>query len=150
MDNKTNDIHWLIGIIEGEGCFNLSLKKKKGKSARAYHPRIQITNTNLTMIEECKRILSENGLSCYFYCNLPVNKKPYYRLEVAGFKRVKRFYGVFLPFFRSRKEQVVKLLEYVDLRLSKYPHAPISDEEHTIAKELYILNGKNPNSNFHL
>jgi hypothetical protein len=140
QQERLEDINWLVGIIEGEGCFSLLKKQKYGKLKKAYWPRIQITNTNLIMIRECKRILSYLGIATYFYTQLPKSGKPYYRLEVGGLKRVKRFLDIFLRYFRCRKARLEILNEYILLRLSKHSHAPITEEEHTIANKLFELN----------
>lgn len=149
IDNQLErscDIHWLIGIIEGEGCFTLNTKPLYGKLKKSYFPTIQITNTNIGMIKEIKRILSNCNIGCYFHSYLPLAKKPYYRIEIGGIKRVKKFFDIFGDSFRCRTEQAMKLKEYVELRLSKPPHSPITEKEHKIAEELYVLNGSHKNN----
>ncbi len=85
LEKLSFDIGWLIGIIDGEGCF--CLDQKRNPSLKFY-PRIQITNTNLLIIQKAKRILSDAGLTCYSYTRIPKVGKTYFRLEVVGLKRV--------------------------------------------------------------
>ncbi len=146
QERMMNDLHWLVGIIEGEGCFSLNVKQRYGKITKAYFPTVQITNTNMKMIIEIKRILSQIGLTYYFHACLPKNGNPYYRIEIAGAKRVKRFLDLIFPLFRCRYQQAKLLLDYVNLRLHKSNHAPIGEEEHNLANNLYELNGKHKNS----
>lgn len=150
LDNQqerlTNDLHWLAGIIEGEGCFTLSVKNRYGKHNRAYFPMIQITNTNMGMIVKIKAILSEIGIAYYFYAQLPKKGNPYFRVEIGGLKRVKRFLDLMIPCFRCRSEQAKTLLEYSNLRLGKDTNSPLGQQEDCIAMKLYDLNGKHKNS----
>lgn len=146
QERTMNDLNWLVGIIEGEGCFTLSVKQRYGKINRAYFPMIQITNTNVEMMVKLKEIFTNLNLVYYFYAQLPKTGIPYYRLEVGGIKRIKRFLDLTLPLFRCRYQQAGALLEYVNMRLNKANNAPIGQEEHDIAKRLYELNGKHKNS----
>jgi len=150
LDNQqerlTNDLHWLAGIIEGEGCFTLSVKNRYGKHNRAYFPMIQITNTNTDMIVKIKEILSEIRIAYYFYAQLPKKGNPYFRVEIGGLKRVKRFLDLMIPCFRCRNKQARVLLEYSNLRLSKATNYPLGQQEDDIANKLYELNGKHKNS----
>jgi len=147
QERMMNDLNWLIGIIEGEGCFTLGIKRRKyPKKNKAYFPQIQITNTNIKMITEIRKIISAIGLPYYFYCQLPKNGAPYYRIEIPGLKRVKKFLDLTIDLFRCRGDQAKLLLDYVNLRLRKPVNTPLGEEEDAIARQLYILNGKHKNS----
>jgi len=151
LDNQPertmNDLNWLVGIVEGgENCFSLSIKQRYGKIHRAYFPVIQIANTNIEMMIKLRKILSDINLTYYFYAQMPKTGLPYYRLEVGGIKRIKRFLNLTLPLFRCKYQQANLLLEYANMRLSKSNNAPIGQEEHDIAQKIYKLNGKSKNS----
>jgi hypothetical protein len=49
MPLKKGAIHYLAGIIDGEGCFNI------GKCRTSYIPRILVVNTNKKLIKWLKR-----------------------------------------------------------------------------------------------
>ncbi len=143
MDNQLErtlfDIGWLVGIIDGEGCFALS-KKRMSNGTHSYAPTIQITNTNLAIMEKAQRIIKDHGLSCYFYSRIPKMGRTYFRIEITGFKRIKRFIDQFGHLFECRKGQIGCLKEYVDLRLSKQSHSPLTSREHGIAERLSEMN----------
>lgn len=141
LERQSFDLGWLIGIIDGEGCFTLSSVRKTPKGmATAYHPRIQITNTNIRIIEKAKGVLSTLGLTCYIYTRFPKIGRPYYRLEIAGLKRVKKLMDEVGHLFECRSSQAELLRQYVEVRLSKRPCSPMTDDEHSIALALADLN----------
>jgi len=150
LDNQqerlASDVHWLIGIIEGEGCFTLSVKNKYGKTKRAYFPMIQITNSDVKMIAKIRDIFSKLGIAYYFYAQVTKQEIPYFTVEIGGIKRIKKFLELTLPLYRCRGRQAEALLEYVNLRLNKSNNAPIGQQEHDVAEKLYNLNGKHKNS----
>jgi len=132
------DIGWFVGIIDGEGCFALS--RKGGDKHQYFFPIIQITNMNINVINKCIEILRNAGLSYYFYGCLTKLGKPYYRVEVAGIKRCKRFFGIFGEYLTCRRTQARLLESFIDSRLSKTSHSPITEEEIGIAKKLSEIN----------
>jgi uncharacterized protein (DUF2384 family) len=141
LERRSFDIGWLVGIIDGEGCFTLA-RKLTSKGGFAYFPVIQITNTNTAIIQKADAIIKDSGLACMVYSKQPKRGKPFQRLEVRGLKRVQRFMELFGDLFECRKAQCALLREYVALRLSKQSHAPITSEEHGIAERLRGLNSR--------
>lgn len=141
MDNQQErlfNIGWLVGIIDGEGCF--TLRKKKYSKGHSFFPTIQITNTNIKIIQKVKNILTDEGFTYYFYSRFNGKNKPYYRIEISGLKRVKKFLDSSLHLFECRQKQANKLYQYVNLRLSKQSHSSITSDEIQLAKELSELN----------
>lgn len=141
MDNQQErisefDLGWLIGLIDGEGCFTLKKHDKKGKIA--YSPVITITNTKMKIIEKAGNLIKKLGLSFHLFSNISV--KIYYRIEITGMRRVKRFLDEIINKLECRKDQAEKLYSYVNLRLSKPERSPITEEEHKIANLMYELN----------
>src|SRR5690242_7481128 len=102
LERRAFELGWLVGLIDGEGCFTLT-RKTGSKGTPAYFPTIQITNTNFALIRKADRILKDNGLTTYLYSRMPKVGKPYWRLEVTGLKRVKRFMDVMGDLFDCRQ-----------------------------------------------
>jgi hypothetical protein len=62
------DLAWLAGIIDGEGCLSVDLKKAdNGKSYLM--PKVRIINTDVRMIQKCARIYVELGVVFYYNIN---------------------------------------------------------------------------------
>lgn len=53
------DLHWVAGFLEGEGCFGLN-HPEKGRMA---YPQIQITSTDLDVLEKFRDVVGFGSLS---------------------------------------------------------------------------------------
>lgn len=145
LERRSFDLGWLIGLIDGEGCFTLN-KKRSSAGATYYFPTIQITNTNVLIIQKVLRIVHEMGVGCYNYSRVPKVGKVYHRIEICGLKRVKRFMDEVGDLFECRRSQSDLLRQYVELRLSKDVRAPVGQEERDIAALLTQANEKSTES----
>jgi hypothetical protein len=56
---------WLAGILDGEGCLELTMKKA-GNGKRYLSPKIRIYNTDIRMIEKASMIYEDHNL-VFFY-----------------------------------------------------------------------------------
>lgn len=56
---KQHDFGWLVGILEGEGCFLLATTKGRGKTY--FHPRIDMASTDEDVVQRVAKLL---GTSC--------------------------------------------------------------------------------------
>lgn len=138
QQKRLMDLHWLAGIIEGEGCFTVQRKLNRNKPS--YTPRIQITNTNLLILNKAERIIKENGLTSFFYLQKQKDCRPCYVVIVLGLKRVKRFIDVIDPFIECRRPQMETLQKYIEGRLSKPEKSPLDEQDLALADQLYRLN----------
>ena len=127
MDNQqgtlTNELAWLGGILDGEGCFAIYYRSDTG----GYAGRISIRNTSKTMIDECARILEANGLPRHIRnIGLPpsaarnrvVGKRPMWDLHIDGIRRVGRALDTLLPYIVAKKDQAILLNDFCKYRLS--------------------------------
>lgn len=138
QQKRLTDVGWLAGILEGEGCF--SLQRKINGTKLSLTPLVQITNTNLLIIDKAQRIVKDLGLACQVYVQKQRAARICYRVVVLGMKRVKRFLDVIDPFIECRREQLECLKAYVNLRLSKAPKAPLERDELELLNKLHVLN----------
>jgi len=51
---KTTDLHWLAGILEGEGCFRLSTGGSKNGGGT---PEITLSMTDADIVEKAKALM---------------------------------------------------------------------------------------------
>lgn len=97
------ELAWLAGILDGEGCLELNMKKaKNGK--RYLNPKIRIYNTDIRMIEKVSRIYK--SLNLVFFYTLGNNGK--HRSPLTG-KRWKTQIGICI----ASQGTTRKLLEIV-------------------------------------
>ncbi len=131
------DIGWLIGIIDGEGCF--SLCKRHDRKELSFEPRFQITNTNLEIIDKVQLILTRLNIQYSVQKYKSKSGKIVHNIVIAGLGRLKIFLDVLYPYFDCRLSQANLLKEFVDLRLSKMKE-PYGNDENSIAKLLAEFN----------
>lgn len=137
------EIGWLIGIIDGEGCYTLAKTVRHGDVSLI--PGIKIVNTNLEIVEEIIRILKALGIAHYVYNAWRTkNQKPAKRIEIMGLLRIKKFFDLLFNRMRCRIDQATILREFVELRLSKEQKEPYGNEEHTLYSILRNLNRQGP------
>ena len=137
MDNQRGkaerDLEWLAGIFEGEGCFSLdySSRATQPRSGIQIIPRIILTNTDHSMVDEALRILHSHDVDGFVETKLTQGRKPCYNLTLHGMKRVKRLLELVQPYLRTGNKQAdaQDLREFVESRLSKERKAPYSDRE---------------------
>lgn len=138
QQKRDRDFGWLIGILEGEGCF--TIQSRKNRNSTSYTPLIQITNTNPDIILKAKRILADLKIPCYIYLQKQGHYKLCYRIVTLGIMRVKKLLDTLLPYIECRTDQAGTLMAFVDSRLGKPRGAEISDLESNWIDRLHQLN----------
>lgn len=60
----TSEIHWLAGLLEGEGSFGLRkmVTKRNGHSWTYYRPRLQVSMTDKDIVDRAAKLI---GLTTY-------------------------------------------------------------------------------------
>lgn len=143
MDNQQEslnmDLHWLAGIIDGEGSITLTIRRDGNIS---YRPRIHITNTDESLINECTRIL--DALNLQYYVQRSKAKSTNHRdridIVIIGMKRCLKAILVFEPVLRLKKPQAHVLARYCLDRLKKPKNAPIDDDDINLINMLSEIN----------
>ena len=124
MDNQQErlitsvDRAWLGGIIDGEGNISLHCMLRKGTKPLLY-PRIQVTNNNQELLDECFNILQRAGVGGHFYSVLLHGKRRPKHLQMNGMKRVQSALQALIPYIRVKRRLADLLWEFVNSRLKK-------------------------------
>ena len=58
MRIANKDLHWLAGLLEGEGCFLLATTKACGYTY--YHPRIDLSMTDEDIVKRAAKLLGSS------------------------------------------------------------------------------------------
>jgi len=126
------DKGWIVGIIEGEGCFAICKKRTR------FYPQLCIGNTNGEIMDRLKRIFYKLSIPYWVAKNYQTKgNKSFQRIIIGGPKRLRRFFIIFpIELFEGKYTEAKILEEYVDLRLSKNNNAPHGDEEWLLYYEL--------------
>lgn len=136
---KFDELSWLGGFMDGEGCLNL-LKRYSGTS---YTPKITIVNTNKVLIDKVVEILSCKEIAHFIDIKASTKKwKTRYEVCVSGMLRCKKFLELIQPYLVGKAPQAKILKEFIILRLSKPKNEVYGPEEKTLFKEIKTLNGR--------
>ena len=106
---------WLAGFLEGDGSVMLN-KERLHPSRVIFSPKIQFTNTDALIIEECARILKENNIGFYINAKRTVNGIAF-DLCIKGFKRVEALAPLLVDNLVGKKKlQMELLIEWIKSR----------------------------------
>lgn len=132
---KENKISWLVGIIEGEGCFSIA---KGYKKSTYFNVTINITNTDIFLLRECESIVKD-----ILECNCRIrNRKENYNVKkrsdlvIEGLENISNFITKIKSFIIGEKKlQAEIMLSYVNRRLllrknNKSPKCDSEDEKY--------------------
>ncbi len=78
--SREADLAWLAGIIDGEGCISLDVKKAINEKFYIM-PKVRIINTDVRMIQKASRIYS--ALNVVYYYNINRKRKEHYKDQLA-------------------------------------------------------------------
>ena len=138
MNNQK--LAWLAGIVDGEGAVYVA-------RSGFLKAKIEITNTNLLMIKEIKRILRKNKIDYYEYDRMVRNRKLEKRIYIHTQNSVLLLSKLLLPYMIAKKIQILLLIKFCELRISKQNHNN-GDwvKEEKIYKKLKKMHEKTPTS----
>jgi hypothetical protein len=147
---EAEELGWLGGIIDGEGCITLS--KAVNRKYKCVHPRLTVANTCPKMIKRIMQIFDKyhiaywvrvrkgkNGTSIKRYGSpyLPLTE-----IRIQGFKRLRRLLPLIRPHLTSKDEKADILNEFIEKRLTKRGYnTPYSEDEKELCLKLWRLNG---------
>lgn len=107
------DIGWLVGIIEGEGCFVLSQDKRR---PNLYNVKVQVESTDYDVILKLHNLVGGNILESNYpskFKHFP-NAKNSWRWTVSTKIKVKEIIELVFPYLSvRRKQQASKLIPYL-------------------------------------
>ena len=138
------ELSWLVGLIEGEGCF--SLTRGSDSKKKRFKISFNITNSDLVLIQKSKEIIEKIiGEKCKV-CKHQVKKGHYrdmFRVWLYTLGKLQKFITVIYPYLvGGKKLEAQILLQFVERRLSlldksKFPYSKVYTEEDM--KYLYAM-----------
>jgi len=143
LDNR---LHWLGGIIDGEGM--ITLIKRVGKNQDGYTPRISIVNTDISIINEASLIFKKMSLPHFIQEREGTGSwKKKYEIIIGGIQRCRRVIPHIIPVLIAKKNKAILLSEYCESRMSGKFRSPITTRQHEIAKIIRVGHTTGPQSN---
>ena len=117
-DLKFSELGWLAGIIDGEGSigFKRSKQNRQKKTYIRYSPLIQISNCDVCLLNEVKRILDLIKVRYSFWMKKENQRNPQWQnsgnISIYSFKDARKFLEIILPYLIAKKERAKILLEF--------------------------------------
>lgn len=125
------ELGWFAGMLEGEGCITFFKQARKNGKFNIICG-VQITNTDIVIIDKLVEILNKCDLSWYIR-----NKKIYsknhtqcFYIECRQQEMLRKSLEIFIPFMYGQKKSKARLvLEYLNKRIGKYGNIPYTSDE---------------------
>ena len=113
MNLSDQEIGYLAGIVDGEGCLTITRKRAKYyASGFKYIPLFKLTNTNIKLLEYLRNLV---GSGCIIAIKHHFNaRKPLYQLDFyANTQRI--LLPLLTPLLKCKKEQAEILIKLLNL-----------------------------------
>ena len=144
MDNQQRSIedrlHWLGGIIDGEGCITAGAGHTKTGHGyiykhRRYVPAIDIVNTDPIIINEIMSILDEVKLP--YWANWRKSKAhPEWKLKcdimITGMKRCNKAAKKLVKYIIAKRDRALAMIEWTDKRLAMGQREAYTQEDYDL------------------
>jgi hypothetical protein len=102
-----NDLSWVAGFLEGEGCFDVNHPEKRGG-----YPRIQITSTDVDVLEKFKRIVGFGGLDGPHKVRRATHRPTYRWTSSESAKVIALMRDIYPMMGSRRRERIEFVLEH--------------------------------------
>lgn len=145
MSQREMDLAYLAGLIDGEGYIGISSNAQKTR--KQYTPRVTITNTNVALINEVRRILDNESIA-YHVMDWDArldSQKVRYTVEANGFRRALKLLFIIEPYLVAKRQQAQFVLAWLWSRLthgSGFTRVPYTDSETALVEAVKELNHK--------
>lgn len=116
------DLAWLAGILDGEGC--LELRMKKAANGKSYlSPKVRIYNTDIRMIEKVSRVYEEHNLVFFYTLGTNGNSisvrtgkawKTQIGICIASQGTTKKLLQLVLPYLGNKQKIASVIIEVID------------------------------------
>ena len=141
------DIGYILGMIDGEGSYQIA-PKYKYKNYTMYAPRISIYNNNPHIIQQTINALKNWNIIFSVYAP-PLHSgetRVCYRIYIEGIKRCKKLTDILLQFPSGKKERVQLINDFCNYRLSfsknKKENETYSYKVEAFRKQISLLNAE--------
>lgn len=153
------ELSWLAGIIEGEGWISLVVYKNrqryhqdKDNFTLAFTPNIGMVNCDLVIVDKVKSIFDMLEIKYRYQLKKAyigkdnISRKEKGEISVISQKNIRILANSIIPYMiGEKKNRLMKVLEFLDLRASKPrsgPNSKYGKEEMDIYYSLYSYKGK--------
>ena len=137
---QDTDLAWLAGIWEGEGSILLYSRPVNDKRIQI-SPLVTMTNTDVSIVNECRKIIDQMGCNFSWREYKPKGKDSYktcYKISSAHAGNIQIFLKCLMPYLKGEKKHKAEtLLAFVSRRVEKgktqlggLKHLPYDNEDY--------------------
>lgn len=111
MGVETTDLHWLAGLLEGEGCFTLKSSQYPTASGfkTSFIPTIQLNMTDRDVVERAASLMRLRVGGPYMH-NKKKNAKPMFYIRAGGRRAAGWMMTLYSLMGKRRKEKIYQIL----------------------------------------
>jgi hypothetical protein len=128
----TEDVAWLAGIVDGEGCFSVKRPMPRnsaihGRTMTSWQLWLVVCNTSRSMIERAQRVLTELGVHTQPIRRVWKGKKAtrwQYWLHVARKDDLRRATAALLPHLTAKRVEAAVVLWFLTRACQKRAYHP--------------------------
>src|SRR5688500_4637701 len=106
-------VAYIAGIIDGEGCIAIGKHKTRAyKSGYQVCPRLSVTNTNLKLLKDLRKVTGVGNITSFERKKNP-NWKIGYTWQVFG-KDINKVLVTVLPYLRLKQRQAKLVIRFIN------------------------------------
>lgn len=144
QQERQQDLAWLAGLWEGEGCFSLF----SAGGGRIY-AGASLPNTDFVLIEAIHAALRRCEIGHYIHTRKLSVKNPKHKdnktIYVCGQRRAAKLIDSLLPYMRGKKQEVARVVRaYIARRLSLPRNSGYTQADRDFVSQVRALNRKGP------
>src|SRR3990167_8928955 len=143
MQYTKEDLAYIAGLYDGEGCITLvkQIEKRRSKEYIYYNPKASIGMTNRKAID----FVAERFKGNIWFIKKNGVWKPLYHFDISNCKRVFVFLKEIYPYLQVKKEQARIVLEFIASRENlpnnvRWGESSYTTEHHKLCEEIRKLN----------
>jgi hypothetical protein len=137
MDNQQEipkeQLAYLGGLIDGEGCVSFSVNRKHGRANVSFQiaPLVSMANTEKVLVDHYCAILDSLGVGRYInHRDARGRNAESWQVVTNGLKRTVKLLPYLVEWCRGKKKQnAADVLEYCTLRLADWHGAPFTQQQ---------------------
>jgi hypothetical protein len=133
------EIGYIAGVLDGEGHIRLRLSQGKN-GGRSISPIMLIANTNLELLNKCRKILGVGVIKKTNPSKKTAVRKQCYQLRILGIAKIKTILEILLPELTVKREQAKLILVFCKSRAIKPAKSPYTQDEYACVMPIHTLN----------
>jgi hypothetical protein len=139
-----NDLNYIAGFLDGEGCVSirkLNMKRKCGSERFIFAPIIEMSNTNLEVLEFIRERLGLTVNVNIHESGCRGNRKMSYKFAIKGWRNCLHTAKMLIPYSIVKQKQLYILIKFCEGRTEKlFMNTPYEEKDYEYYNTIFKLN----------